>query len=257
MIAADAAATGCQVDIVSDEDGQGIRLNLREQLHEALQFQVEGIDVHLAYLVSGQKRIGDDLALRRGDVDGLRRQYCGRTEEHVVVGVGLDRSPEIAALISINVLSQAKVNSALNKIHVRGKDGRTLDHLNRRQRTEIGYGWIKRHVPILRPVNHLDGDDKYRYGRRDIGRFWIGADHGEGILHIFMGVGGLPLRQVGRGLLGYRIDRMGRQNRKSWYGHLRILGEGKGGETTPQHESGQSKRGETSVHTWFSLYFAA
>src|ERR1700683_2243757 len=108
VIAADAALTEFrQVDVVSNKQGQNVGLNLLVLGDDGLQLFVKPVDI-CGSSGNAAPGIGDHIALpcRHGE----RLSWTGYSlEDKVVVGVGLDAAPEIAALVGVLVLGLAQV----------------------------------------------------------------------------------------------------------------------------------------------------
>src|SRR5580704_13913613 len=113
VVAANAALPALRkINVVGEEDGESVRLNLAAELtDDALQLRIKPVDVNQPGLES---EWGTGRPVARGWAQGLFRQYGRSAQEQVIVRIGLHRAPEISALVSINVLGGAHVDSALN-----------------------------------------------------------------------------------------------------------------------------------------------
>src|SRR5581483_1328573 len=134
-----------------------------------------------------------------------------------------------------------------HEINAGGEQGRAGQNLLRAHGAEVGgERGIEGHVAVARSINHLHRDDENGNGGGGVGFARITADHGETHRGAVDVVAAIPLGEVGGGRF-HRVIRVRGDGSEHGPGRLRILGEGKAGQTH-QGESSKQSSG-TSCHS--------
>ena len=112
MISPDAAGIILgQVNVIGQENWKCVWRN-SQIIDESVDLRVEPVDVNQA---SRESEHGTSLAGPRWRTESLFRQNSGSAEQHVISSMALHGSPEVGALIGVNVLRGTHADSARAK----------------------------------------------------------------------------------------------------------------------------------------------